>query len=56
MIRDLYKYNWMLPVYNCTTPEALLAALLECVISPAEAKVAQIQRVQAAAILNSCLL
>jgi hypothetical protein len=45
----------MLPVYRYTTVEALRAALPEHVIAPAEAKVQELQRERATALLRSGL-
>jgi uncharacterized protein YjbI with pentapeptide repeats len=55
MAGDLWLAREMLPVYQYTTPEELLAALPERVIAPAEAKVAEIQRERATSLLRSGL-
>jgi hypothetical protein len=39
MFKDLFKYDWVLPIYRYEALEPLLATLAECVIAPAEAKV-----------------
>jgi uncharacterized protein YjbI with pentapeptide repeats len=51
MAGDLWRAREMLPVVYYTTPEALLAILLERVIAPAEEKVAEIQRERATSLL-----
>jgi hypothetical protein len=38
MFKDFEDYRWVLPVYQYTKPEQLLAALAENVIAPAEGK------------------
>jgi hypothetical protein len=38
MFKDYWKYEWVLPVYRYEGLEALLAALAEKVIAPAEGK------------------
>jgi hypothetical protein len=55
MAGDLWLAREMLPVYHYATPQELLAALPEHVIEPAEAKVAEIQRERASALLRSGL-
>lgn len=55
MAGDLWLAPEMLPVYHYTTPQELLAGLSEQVIETAEAKVADIQRERASALLRSGL-
>ncbi len=55
MAGDLWLAREMLPVYHYTTPEELHAALPERVIAPDEAKVGEIQRERATALLRSGL-
>lgn len=55
MAGDLWLAREMLRVYRYTTPDELLATLNERVIEPAEAKVAEIQRERASALLRSGL-
>ena len=55
MAGDLWMAREMLPVFHYSTPRELLAALFERVIGPAEAKVAEIQRERASALLRSGL-
>jgi hypothetical protein len=53
MASDLWQSREMLPVYRYASAEALLAALHDQVIVPAEVKVAEIQRERASALLRS---
>jgi hypothetical protein len=55
MAVDLWRAREMLPAVYYRSPEALLATLPERVIAPAEAKVAEIQRERATALLRSGL-
>lgn len=55
MAGDLWLAREMLPVYHYTTHRELLVGLPERVIAPAEAKVEEIQRERATALLRSGL-
>jgi hypothetical protein len=55
MAGDLWKAHEMLRVIRYTTAEELVAKLAEHVIAPAEAKLAEIQRERATALLRSGL-
>jgi hypothetical protein len=43
MLRDYWKYDWVLPVYRYKGLEPLLASLAEKVIAPAEEKVKSLE-------------
>ena len=43
MLKDYWKYDWVLPVYRYEALEPLLATLAEKVIAPAEGKVKALQ-------------
>ncbi|HEV2461450.1 MAG TPA: hypothetical protein VGS80_24105, partial [Ktedonobacterales bacterium] len=48
MFADHRKYHWMLPIYRYASLDALLAALQERVIAPAEAKAREVRRLRQA--------
>lgn len=48
MFADHCKYHWMLPIYRYASPDALLAALHELIIVPAEAKAREVRRLRQA--------
>jgi hypothetical protein len=56
MFQNLYMHPlYMLPVVTYTTADNLTAALSQRVIEPAEARVAEIQRVRATELISSGL-